>query len=136
MGVRTTEGVIGGAARFMLCGRNVLLAAGFALLMAGLGGCSGMSEFSSSSVMVVPGKYNLQGCQEIESNIRGRRARDAELEKLMAQASTGAGGEIVNLMVYRTDYLQNRAELDELVRTAADKQCSIQSPWTSGRTIF
>ena len=42
----------------------------------------------------------------------------------------------IALMVYRTDYLQNRGEIDELTRTAANKQCSIQSPWTSGRTIF
>ena len=70
------------------------------------------------------------------TSLRNRRARDAELERLMAQASTGAGGEVVNLMVYRTDYLQNRGEIDELTRTAANKQCSIQSPWTSGRTIF
>src|SRR5262245_3608000 len=106
MGVRTTEGVIEGASRFMLSGRSLFRAAGLVLLAAGLGGCSGTSDFSSSSVMVVPGKYNLHGCQEIEANIRNRRARDAELEKLMAQASTGAGGEVVNLMVYRTDYLQ------------------------------
>jgi hypothetical protein len=136
MGVRTTEAKMQGAVRCLFRNRSVFRAASLTLLAVGLGGCSGMSDFSSSSVMVVPGKYNLHGCQEIEANIRSRRARDAELEKLMAQASTGAGGEVVNLMVYRTDYLQNRGELAELVRTAADKQCSIQSPWTSGRTIF
>jgi hypothetical protein len=136
MGVRSTKGVIGGMARFVIGGRNLFGAAGLALLAAGLSGCGGMSDFSASSVMIVPGKYNLHGCQEIEASIRNRRARDAELEKLMAQASTGAGGEVVNLMVYRTDYLQNRGELDELTRTAADKQCSIQSPLTSQRTIF
>ena len=137
MGVRRTESVIEAASRFMLGRRNLFRAVGLVLLAAaGFAGCSGTSDLSSSSVMVVPGKYNLHGCQEIETNIRNRRARDAELEKLMAQASTGAGGEVVNLIVYRTDYLQNRGELDELVRTAADKQCSLQSPLLSGRTIF
>lgn len=136
MGVRSTKGVIGGVTRFVVGGRNLLRAGNLALLTAGLSGCGGMSDFSASSVMIVPGKYNLHGCQEIEANIRNRRARDAELEKLMAQASTGAGGEVVNLMVYRADYLQNRGEIDELTRTAAGKQCSIQSPLTSQRTIF
>ena len=132
MGARTTEGVIGRVAGFVLAPCRLLCAAGLALLT----GCSGMSDVSVESVLVVPGKYNLHGCQEIETSLRNRRARDAELERLMAQASTGAGGEVVKLMVYRTDYLQNRGEIDELTRTAANKQCSIQSPWTSGRTIF
>jgi hypothetical protein len=101
MGVRSIASCV---KRFGLGVRNLISAAGLALLTAGLGGCGGMSDFSASSVMIVPGKYNLHGCQEIEANIRGRRARDAELEKLMAQASSGAGGEVVNLMVYRADY--------------------------------
>jgi hypothetical protein len=136
MGARTTKGVIGGVAGFVLAPRRMLCATGLALIASILGGCSGMSDVSVESVLVVPGKYNLQGCQEIESNLRNRRAQAAAMEKAMEQTSNAPGGEVVNLMVYRTDYLQNRGEIDELTRTAANKQCSIQSPWTSGRTIF
>ena len=52
MGARTTEGVIGRVAGFVLAPCRLLCAAGLALLT----GCSGMSDVSVESVLVVPGK--------------------------------------------------------------------------------
>ena len=120
--------------RGIVAARGLLVAAGVALL--GVGGCGGLGEQGASSVLVTPGKYDMHSCQDIENNIRNRRGREAELQRLMAQASGAVGGEFVNAIAYRSDYLQNRAEIEELVRTAANKQCTAQSPWSSQRAVF
>jgi hypothetical protein len=109
---------------------------GAILLAAGLGGCSGFSEQSVSSMLVTPGKYEFHSCQDIENNIRGRRGRQADLEKLMADASHGVGGEFVSAITYRSEYVQNRGEIAELVKTAQNKQCTIQNPFSSQRAVF
>ena len=46
-----------------------------------------------------------------------------ELEQLMARAAQGAGGEFVNAIAYRSEYLQAQGELEVLAKTAAAKQC-------------
>ena len=116
--------------------RRLLGAAGMALLTAIVSGCSGLSEQTVGSVLTSPGKYEFHDCQDIQSNIRNRRNRQAELERLMAQASQGFGGEFVSAIAYRSEYVKNRGEIDVLVRTADEKQCVTQSPWSSERAVF
>ena len=109
---------------------------GAVLLTAGLSGCSGFGEEGVSSLLVTPGKYGFHSCQDIENGIRGRRGRQAELEKLMADASQGIAGEFVSAITYRSEYVQNRGEIAELIKTAQNKQCTIQSPLSSQRAVF
>jgi hypothetical protein len=116
--------------------RGLLAAVGVVALCAGLSGCGSMGDEGISSALVAPGKYELNNCQDIENQMRSRRARVADLEQLMAKASEGAGGEFVSAIAYRSEYHQNRAELAELVRTAERKHCTSQSPWTSQRALF
>ena len=116
--------------------RRLLGAAGMALLTAIVSGCSGLSEQTVGSVLTSPGKYEFHDCQDIQSNIRNRRNRQAELERLMAQASQGFGGEFVSAIAYRSEYVKNRGEIDVLLRTADEKQCVTQSPWSSERAVF
>jgi hypothetical protein len=116
--------------------RRLLSAAGMALLAANATGCSALSEQTVGSALTSPGKYEFHDCQDIQSNIRNRRNRQAELEKLMAQASQGFGGEFVSAIAYRSEYVKNRGDIDVLVRTAAEKQCVTQSPWSSERAVF
>jgi hypothetical protein len=107
-----------------------------AALLAGLGGCSGFGEQGISSALVTPGKYEFHSCQEIENSIQNRRARLIDLEKLMADASQGVGGGFVGAITYRPEYMQNRGEIAELVKTAQNKQCVIQRPLSSQRAVF
>jgi hypothetical protein len=108
------------------------VAAAAVLLALGLAGCGP----TMSSALVSPGKYEFYPCQTLDKQINERRARVAELERLMARSAEGFGGEIVNAMAYRSDYLQNRGELDELIKTAEEKKCVAESPRSSQRAVF
>ena len=111
----------------------VLMAAG---LSACLAACGSISEQTASSAFTSPGKYDIYTCQDIADLTLVLRKKQIELEQLMARSSQGAGGEFVNAIAYRSDYAQTRADLAELSRAAADKQCAIDSKFSSGRALF
>jgi len=83
-----------------------------------------------------PGKYNFYTCADIDVSIRAYRVRLVELEQVMSRASQSAGGEIVNMIAYRGEYALYRGEVAELTRAKADKQCAIDSKFSSGRAVF
>ena len=102
----------------------------------GLAGCGTISDQTAASALVAPGKYDIYICRDIEQSTRNARARQLELEQLMARAAQGVGGELVNAIAYRSEYLQTQGELEQLARSAADKSCSSQSQWSSARALF
>jgi len=116
--------------------RRLLGAAGLALLAAGLTGCAGMSEQTAAAAFVAPGKFEFYNCDDIARYAQATRKRRTELEQVMARSAQGPGGEFVNAIAYRTEYLQVRGELDLLEKTAADKHCASQSQWSSARALF
>jgi hypothetical protein len=116
--------------------RWTLRAGATVLLMAVLTGCAGWSERTVTSALVNPGKYEFHSCEAIKSSIRTQRARQSELEQLMAKSAQSFGGEFVNAIAYRSEHLRTRGEIDVLVKTAEDKQCITQSPWSSERALF
>lgn len=107
-----------------------------ALLAAVLGACGTISDQTTASALVSPGKYNIYTCSDMDAQVLSMRKRQTELEQLMARASQSAGGEIINALSYRTEYLQTRGELAELSKAAADKQCAVDSQFSSGRAVF
>ena len=54
----------------------------------------------------------------------------------MARSSQSPGGGLVNALAYRTEYVQKGGELQELAKAAADKKCSSESRWSSGRQVY
>jgi hypothetical protein len=50
---------------------------------------------------------------------------------LMAKAETGPGGQLASAMAYRPEYLQLRGEMDQLRKTAGEKNCKFEP---GGRT--
>ena len=75
-------------------------------------------------------------CEDIERQIIGIRARQTELEQVMGRASQGAGGDFVNAIAYRGEYAQGRGDLAELAKAKSDKQCAVDSKFSSGRAVF
>lgn len=117
--------------------RGVVFAATLAgVLASSLAGCGSITERTAASAFTSPGKYDIYSCQEIEGAIASVRARQTELEQLMARAAQGAGGEFVNTMVYRGEYATTRGELVELNKSRAEKQCVADSRYSSGRAVF
>jgi hypothetical protein len=113
-----------------------VLAVLVALAPWGLAGCSSISEQSSSSAFVAPGKYRIYTCKEIEEFAAKLRARELELEQLMARTGQGAAGGFVNAIAYQSEYLQARGQLKEASDAAAEKKCIGQTKWSSGRSIL
>ncbi|HET9617808.1 MAG TPA: twin-arginine translocation pathway signal [Pseudolabrys sp.] len=95
------------------------------LLSAGLlGGCA-MSDERAASLLVAPGDYEIYSCPQLAVTYAGLKARRIELEGLMAKAEGGAGGQLVNAVGYRPDYLKVRGEQHEIEKTAREKNCDL-----------
>jgi hypothetical protein len=107
-----------------------------ALLAAHLAGCGSVGERTEAGAFTSPGKYDLYTCEDIDRQIRGIQARQTELEQVMSRASQSAGGDFVNTIAYRGEYAQGRGELAELAKAKSDKQCAVDSKFSSGRAVF
>ena len=95
-----------------------------------------MSANTAASAFISPGKYQLYTCTDVQDSATALRARQEELEQLMARASQSSGGEFASSIAYRSEYLQTRGELIALKQAFADKQCAVDSKFSSGRAVF
>lgn len=94
-----------------------------ALLAAALAACA-MSDDKVGSYLVSPGKYTLYSCPEIAQATKDKLDRERELQMLMAKAGQGADGRFVSSIAYRPEYLSVNAELIELRKATAEKNCA------------
>ena len=75
-------------------------------------------------------------CANIESSMSAARVRNDEIEQLMSRAAQGTGGAFVNLVAYRTEYLQNKGRMAAMKKAAAEKKCAIDSEYSSRRSVY
>lgn len=85
--------------------------------------CGCASEDTAGRFLVPPDQFVLYNCAQLSDAARVNFARQQELEKLMAKAGTGAGGEIVSDLAYRPEYVQLRGEMNELRKATVEKNC-------------
>jgi len=116
--------------------RRYVLAGAGALLALGLAGCGTLSDEVAGKAIVSPGRYGVYPCANIETRLREVRARRIELEQLMARSSQTAGGDFVNAIAYRSEYLQTGGDLEELARASSEKKCAVDSKFSSQRTVY
>ncbi len=93
-----------------------------ALLGALAAGCSS-SDSGPPSMLMAPGRYLFYSCQLLTGDAKGIIGRLEELERLMAKAGTDVGSRVVSTVTYRSDYNYARAELREIQRAGAEKNC-------------
>lgn len=88
--------------------------------LAGLvSGCTTDNDTRAERFLVAPGKYVLYNCQQLDEQARTNERRIHELESLMAKS----GSDFANDLAYRPEYLQQRGELADVRRQAAEKKC-------------
>ena len=75
----------------------------------GLGGCAGMSD-GMSTAFADPAKYELYDCKQLDTARKELAARQADLQRLMAKAETGAAGTVVAELAYRNEYIAVRGQ--------------------------
>jgi hypothetical protein len=116
--------------------RRCALACAGALLALGVAGCGMLSDETAGRVFSAPGRYDMFPCPNIELRIKDVRERRIELEQLMARSSQSAGGDFVNVIAYRGEYVQTGGDLEELARVSSDKKCAVDSKFSSQRTVY
>ena len=80
------------------------------LFGAGVSGCADVGDSFASAAFVDPAKYELFDCKQLEAERKQLQIRTAELQGLIAKASTATGGAVIGEMVYRNDYISARAQ--------------------------
>ena len=85
---------------------------------------SGCTSDEASRFLVQTDKYMLYNCQALATAMQGNANRQRELEALMTKAGVDAGGRLVSNMTYQPEYLQLRGQMDQLRKTATEKNCS------------
>ncbi len=106
------------------------------LVALALTGCGTITDETAGRVAVAPGKYDVYACPNIEAKVLSTRARRTELEQLMARSAQSPGGEFINALAYRTEYVQTGGDLEELARASAEKKCATDSKYTSNRSVY
>jgi hypothetical protein len=107
-----------------------------AALAASVTACGTISDDTASRAFAAPGRYDLFPCENIEAQIKSVGQRYTELEQLMARSAQSAGGELVNAIAYRSEYLQAKGTLEELNKASAEKKCAIESKNSSRRKVY
>jgi hypothetical protein len=85
---------------------------------------SGCSIALDESIYAAPGKFDFLDCSSLAQRAQKASTREAELSGLMNRAAEGAGGQVVNALVYQDELNTVRAELRALRKTADDKHCA------------
>jgi hypothetical protein len=103
-----------------------------ALITSGVSGCGTISD----QLLSDPRRYTVYACSNVDAEMKATRDRILELEQLMSRASQATGGEVANVIAYRSEYLQNKSRLTALVQAAAEKKCATESEYLSGRSVY
>src|SRR5215510_9235784 len=93
-----------------------------AIVATALAGCA-VSNDSVDRLLVKPDRYVLYNCAQLATAAQATRSRQRKLEMLMAKAETDSVGVMVSSAAYRPEYAQLRGMMNELQKTAVDKNC-------------
>jgi hypothetical protein len=93
-----------------------------AIVATALAGCA-VSDDSVDRFLVKPDRYVLYNCTQLAKAAQATRSRQRKLEILMAKAETDSVGVLVSSGAYRPEYAQLRGMMNEIQKTAVDKNC-------------
>ena len=102
--------------------RKLTVFVGVGLAAMALSACAADKVYTTG-FWVQPGKYDFLKCPDLAKLTLTNSNREKELVSLMERADKEAAGPFVNLMVYRSDLEQVRADLALLQETARQKGC-------------
>jgi hypothetical protein len=110
----------------VLAGRALPLLAMCALL-AGCAAGDGPYFFADA------GKYQFHNCEQLAVASKQKHDRQRELKELIDKAEQAAGGQLVSVLAYRSDYVAVNEELQVIDSTIRDKKCASSPPPSKGR---
>jgi hypothetical protein len=101
--------------------RKSMVLVGLACVALALGACT--TGVYTGGFWSQPGKYDFLKCPDLARITLSDSTREKDLMSLMERADKDAAGPFINLMVYRSDLEQVRADLALLQETARQKGC-------------
>src|SRR5262249_17092174 len=100
-----------------------------------LAACASSALENPFTAFADPGQYEFLNCEQLAAQRTARKARDQQLKWLMDGAEKGTGGDFVNLIAYKADYITARKDLKVTGATARVKKCSTPKNWGSNSAI-
>jgi len=79
------------------------------------------------------GKYQFHNCEQLTVASKQKRDRQRELKELIDKAEQAAGGQIVSVLAYRSDYVAVNEEVQVIDSTIREKNCAASPPPSKGR---
>jgi hypothetical protein len=74
------------------------------------------------------GKYQFHTCEQLATASKQRHDRQRELKELIDKAEQAAGGQIVSVLAYRSDYVAVNEEVQVIDSTIREKNCAAAPP--------
>src|SRR5215468_5632755 len=74
------------------------------------------------------GKYQFHNCEQLAAASKQKHDRQRELKELIDKAEQAAGGQIVSVLAYRSDYVAVNEELQVIDSTIREKKCAASPP--------
>ena len=74
------------------------------------------------------GKYQYHTCEQLAVASKQKHDRQRELKELIDKAEQAAGGQIVSVLAYRSDYVAVNEELQVIDSAVRDKNCAASPP--------
>ena len=87
--------------------------------------CGCASDETAGRFLVSPDKYMFYDCGSLAREARSNADRQREIEAQMIKAGSDAGGRFVSSVAYRPEYLQLRGMMEQIRKTAAEKNCNL-----------
>jgi hypothetical protein len=114
-------GMVFGVTRYM---RNRTLPI-LVITLAAMALCGCASDETAGRFLTTPDRFVLYNCQELATAAKGFAFQQRMLEAQMTKAGVDAGGRLVSTMAYQPEYLQLRGMMDQVRKTAAEKNCNL-----------
>src|SRR5262245_35585358 len=110
-----------------------LLAARALWLVALCGLVTGCASSEGPYFFADAGKYQFHTCEQLTAASKQKHERQRELKELIDKAEQAAGGQIVSVLAYRSDYTAVNEELQVIDSTIRDKKCAASPPPSKGQ---
>ena len=74
------------------------------------------------------GKYQFHSCEQLATASKQKHDRQRELKELIDKAEQAAGGQVVSVLAYRSDYVAVNEEVQVIDSTVREKNCAASAP--------
>jgi hypothetical protein len=115
--------LMSGVGAWRRAGERTVCLVALGLALTGCAGTPGAQDDTMERLLAAPDKYNLYNCEQLAQAAKVNETRQRELEALIAQAGPGTAGSLVSATAYKPEYYQLRGQMNEMRRTAAEKNC-------------